>query len=329
VTRPLRRAPRERAYPRAMRNLGSSDLSVHPLCLGSNIFGWSVDEQQSFAVLDAYAAAGGNFIDTADSYSAWIPGNSGGESETIIGSWMTARGNRDELVVATKVGKLPGLEGLAPATIRTGAENSLKRLGTDRIDLYWAHMDDTDTPLEESLGAFGELIAEGKVRAIGASNFSAPRLAEALTVSRENGLPEYVAVQPHYNLVFRDEYEGALADLCVRENIGCSPYFGLASGFLTGKYRPGGPEVDSPRAGSAAGYLDDRGIAVLAALDEVAGAHGTSVAAVALAWLAAQPGVVSPIASARTPEQLAELLPVAELELSAAELQRLTEASAR
>jgi aryl-alcohol dehydrogenase-like predicted oxidoreductase len=312
-----------------MRKLGVSDLSVHTLCLGSNIFGWTIDEQESFAVLDAYVAAGGNFIDTADSYSAWIPGNSGGESETIIGNWMTARGNRDAVVVATKVGKIPGLEGLAPATIRTAAENSLKRLGTDRIDLYWAHLDDAETPLEESLGAFRELIAEGKVRAIGASNFSAPRLAEALGVARENGLPEYVAVQPHYNLVFRDEYEGELADLCVREGIGCVPYYGLASGFLTGKYRPGGPEVGSPRAGSAAAYLDDRGIAVLAALDEVGAAHGTTVAAVALAWLAAQPGVVSPIASARTPEQLAELLPLDGLELSPAELQQLTQASAR
>ena len=311
-----------------MRTLGSSDLSVHPLCLGGNIFGWTADEQQSFAVLDAYAAAGGNFIDTADSYSSWIHGNSGGESETIIGRWMAARGNRDDIVIATKVGKKPGLEGLAPTTIRRAAEESLARLGTDRIDLYYAHLDDETTSLEATLGAFGELIAEGKVRHIAASNYGAPRLAEALAIARENGLPEYVAVQPHYNLVFRDEYEGALADLCVRENIGCVPYFGLASGFLTGKYRAGGPEVASARAGSAADYLDDRGIAVLAALDEVAAAHGTTVAAVALSWLAAQPGVVAPIASARTPEQLAELLPLAELELNAAELARLTAASA-
>jgi aryl-alcohol dehydrogenase (NADP+) len=312
-----------------MRKLGSSGLSVHPLCLGSNVFGWTVDEPQSFAVLDAYAAAGGNFVDTADSYSAWSAGNSGGEAETIIGNWMRARRNRDELVVATKVGKLPGLEGLSPSTIRSAAEGSLRRLGTDRIDLYWAHVDDSDTPLEESLGALGELIAEGKVRAIGASNFSAPRLARALAVARGNGLPRYVAVQPHHNLVFRDEYDGALADLCVREQIGCVPYFGLASGFLTGKYRPGGPAVASPRAGSASAYLDERGVAVLAALDDVAAAHATTVAAVALAWLAAQPAVVSPIASARTPEQLAELLPLAELELPASDLQRLTEASAQ
>jgi aryl-alcohol dehydrogenase-like predicted oxidoreductase len=312
-----------------MRNLGSSDLSVHPLCLGTNIFGWTIDEQESFAVLDAYAAAGGNFVDTADSYSAWIHGNRGGESETIIGNWMAARGNRDEIVVATKVGKKPGLEGLAPATIRRAAEDSLARLATDRIDLLYAHLDDAATPLESSLAAFGALIAEGKVRAVAASNYSAPRLTEALAIARDNGLPEYVAVQPHYNLVFRDEYEGALADLCVREGIGCAPYFGLASGFRTGKYRPGGPAVSSPRAGSASAYLDERGIAVLGALDEVAAAHGATVAAVALAWLAAQPGVVSPIASARSPEQLAELLPMAGLDLGDDELRRLTEASAR
>jgi aryl-alcohol dehydrogenase (NADP+) len=312
-----------------MRILGSSDLSVHPLCLGTNIFGWTIDEQESFAVLDAYAAAGGNFVDTADSYSAWIHGNRGGESETIIGNWMAARGNRDEIVVATKVGKKPGLEGLAPATIRRAAEDSLARLATDRIDLLYAHLDDAATPLESSLAAFGALIAEGKVRAVAASNYSAPRLAEALAIARENGLPEYVAVQPHYNLVFRDEYEGALADLCVREGIGCAPYFGLASGFLTGKYRPGGPAVSSPRASSASAYLDERGIAVLGALDEVAAAHSATVAAVALAWLAAQPGVVSPIASARSREQLAELLPMAGLELGDDELRRLTEASAR
>jgi aryl-alcohol dehydrogenase-like predicted oxidoreductase len=312
-----------------MRTLGSSDLLVHPLCLGSNIFGWTVDEQQSFAVLDSYAAAGGNFIDTADSYSSWIHGNSGGESETIIGHWMAARGNRDDIVVATKVGKKPGLEGLAPATIRRAAEESLARLGTDHIDLYYAHLDDESTSLEATLGAFGDLIAEGKVRHIAASNYGAPRLAEALAVARENGLPEYIAVQPHYNLVFRDEYEGALADLCVREGIGCVPYLGLASGFLTGKYRAGGPDVASARAGSASEYLDDRGIAVLAVLDEVAATHGTTVAAVALGWLAAQPGVVAPIASARTPEQLADLLPLADLELSATELQRLSAASAK
>ncbi len=306
-----------------MRNIGSSDLSVHPLCLGTNVFGWTVDERQSFAVLDAYAAAGGNFIDTADSYSAWADGNSGGESEAIIGRWMAARGNRDDMVVATKVGQMPGLGGLAPATIRAAAEASLARLGTDRIDLYWAHVDDEGTPLADTLGAFGELIGEGKVRYAGASNYGAPRLAEALAIARAGGLPEYVAVQPKYNLVARDQYEGPLADLCVREGVSCVPYYGLASGFLTGKYRPGGPAVASARAGSASQLLDERGIAALRALDEVAASHATTVAAVALAWVAAQPGVAAPIASARTPEQLADLLPFADLELSGDELRLL------
>ena len=306
-----------------MRNIGSSDLSVHPLCLGTNVFGWTVDERQSFAVLDAYAAAGGNFIDTADSYSAWADGNSGGESEAIIGRWMAARGNRDDMVVATKVGQMPGLGGLAPATIRAAAEASLARLGTDRIDLYWAHVDDEGTPLADTLGAFGELIGEGKVRYAGASNYGAPRLAEALAIARAGGLPEYVAIQPKYNLVARDQYEGPLADLCVREGVSCVPYYGLASGFLTGKYRPGGPAVASARAGSASQLLDERGIAALRALDEVAASHATTVAAVALAWVAAQPGVAAPIASARTPEQLADLLPFADLELSGDELRLL------
>jgi aryl-alcohol dehydrogenase-like predicted oxidoreductase len=307
-----------------MRTIGTTDLSVHPLCLGGNVFGWTVDEPASFAVLDAYAAAGGNFVDTADSYSAWVPGNRGGESETILGRWMAARGNRDDIVVATKAGKMPGLSGLAPETIRRAAEESLARLGTDRIDLYYAHLDDEDTPLADSLAAFATLIDEGKVRYVAASNYSAPRLAEALAVARANDLPAYVAVQPHYNLVHRGDYEGELADLCEREGLSCLPYSGLASGFLTGKYRVGGPDTGSPRAGGARSYLNADGLAVLAALDEIAESHGTTDAAVALAWLAAQKAVASPIASARTPEQLAELLPMAELELGAAELARLS-----
>jgi aryl-alcohol dehydrogenase-like predicted oxidoreductase len=310
-----------------MRTIGSTDLAVFPLCFGGNIFGWTVDEPSAFAVLDAYAAAGGNFIDSADSYSAWVPGNRGGESETVIGRWMAARGNRDDVIVATKVGKMPGLAGLAPATIRRAAEDSLARLGTDRIDLYYAHLDDEDTPLEESLAAFGELVDEGKVRYIAASNYGAARLAEALAVSRANNLPSYVAVQPHYNLVHRSEYEGALAELCVREGLSCIPYSALASGFLTGKYRVGGADTGSQRAGSARAYLDDRGVAVLAALDEVAASHATTVAAVALAWLAAQPAVAAPIASARTPAQLADLLPMADLVLTDAELDRLSSAA--
>jgi aryl-alcohol dehydrogenase-like predicted oxidoreductase len=312
-----------------MRTLGSSDLSVFPLCLGSNIFGWTIDESQSFAVLDAYAAAGGNFIDTADSYSAWVTGNSGGESETIIGNWMAARGNRDQMVIATKVGKSPGLEGLAPATIRRAAEASLDRLRTDRVDLYYAHTDDDNTPRDETLGAFGDLLREGKVRYIAASNYTAPRLGEALDLARGGALPSYLAIQPHYNLMHREEYEGATAELCAREGVACVPYFALASGFLTGKYRIGAAVGSgSPRAGTARGYLDERGLAVLAVLDDLAAVHATTVAAVALAWLAAQPTVATPIASARTPEQLAELLPMEELDLAAAELQRLSAASA-
>ena len=235
-----------------MRTIANTDLSVFPLCLGSNIFGWTADERESFAVLDAYAAAGGNFVDTADSYSAWIEGNKGGETETIIGRWMSSRGNRDAIVVATKVGKTPGLEGLAPATIRRAAEESLARLETDRIDLYYAHMDDEDTPLEDSLAAFGELIAEGKVRHIAASNYTAPRLAAALEAARGSDLPAYVALQPAYNLLDRDGVRGRRSQqLCEREGLGCIPYFGVAKGFLTGKYRVGGPEVSSQRAGSA------------------------------------------------------------------------------
>ncbi len=277
------------------------------------------------AVLDAYVAAGGNFVDTADGYGDWVEGNPRGASERIIGRWMAARGNRDELVIATKVGRAQGMRGLAAETIRTGAEQSLERLGTDRIDLYYAHADDPETPLEETMAAFDELVRAGKVLHVAASNYSAPRLAEALRVSDREGFVRYVALQPEYNLVSRSEYEGELQELCVAERIACMPYYALASGFLTGKYRPGGPEVDSPRADSAVRHLDS-GARVLAALDEVAAAHSTTIAAVALAWLRAQPGVAAPIASARSPEQLAELLPMAELELAPEELERLSAA---
>jgi len=311
-----------------MRRVGSSDLSVFPLCLGANVFGWTSDERESFAVLDAYAAAGGNFIDTADVYSAWAPGNSGGESEEILGRWMAARGNRDDIVLATKVGRLPGAEDLRPATILRAAEHSLARLQTDHIDLYYAHGDDDESlPIADTLGAFAELIDEGKVRYIAASNYGVPRLAEALELARGGQLPSYVALQPHYNLVDRMQYEGPLAALCAREGVACIPYYALARGFLTGKYRAGGDNADSPRAGAASAHLDARGHAILAALDELAAGRETTVAAVALAWLAAQPTVVAPIASARTPGQLAELLPMADLELSEAELERLTEAA--
>ncbi|MEU3874796.1 MULTISPECIES: aldo/keto reductase [Streptomyces] len=309
------------------RTIGS--LSVHPLALGGNVFGWTADEKESFAVLDAYAEAGGNFIDTADVYSAWVPGNRGGESETILGAWLAARGNRDRTVIATKVGAgVPEPAGLAPATIRSRVEESLRRLGTDYIDLYYTHYDDTSQTVEDIIGTLDALVKEGKVREIAASNISAERLEASLAFSDASGLAKYVAIQPHYNLVSRDTYEGPLADVAARHGLAAVPYYALASGFLTGKYRPG-TTVDSARAGSAAKHLEtERGRRVLAALDEVAAAHGADVSTVALAWLAAQPTVATPLASARTVDQLPALLAVADLHLTDAELGQLTEASA-
>jgi aryl-alcohol dehydrogenase-like predicted oxidoreductase len=255
-------------------------------------------------------------------------GGAGG-SERIIGSWIAARGNREQLVIATKVGMSRDLHGLSEATIRQGIDGSLERLGIDTIDLYYAHQDDPDTPLEETLGTFQALIDEGRIRHAGASNYSAARLSEALRIGRRDGMASYVALQPHYNLMERDGYEAELAAVCEQHGLACIPYFGLARGFLTGKYRRDGPEIDSPRAaGVRESYFNERGFAVLDALDGVAAAHDTSVAAVALAWLLAQPTVLAPIASATSPEQLAELLECARLELSAAELERLSSASA-
>jgi aryl-alcohol dehydrogenase-like predicted oxidoreductase len=315
-----------------MPKIASTELDVFPLCLGGNVFGWTADEAESFAVLDAYVEAGGNFVDTADQYSEWVPGNSGGESESILGRWMASRGNRDDVVIATKVGKLTGRQGLSAATIRAAAEDSLRRLRTDRIDLYWAHRDDEDTPQEETLEAFDQLVRAGKVRSIGASNFGADRLSAALEVSQREGFARYVALQNEYNLMARAGYEAELAELCVRADVSMLPYYGLAAGFLTGKYRTGGTaDADgaSPRAGQASAYLSDpRATAVLDSLDEVASAHGTSVAAVALAWLRARPAVLAPIASARTVEQLRDLLAAAQLLLSHDELSRLDAASA-
>jgi aryl-alcohol dehydrogenase-like predicted oxidoreductase len=311
-----------------MSKIPRTDLDVFPLCLGGNVFGWTADRDASFSVLDGYAAGGGNFIDTADAYMAGVPGNSGGESETIIGEWTAARGNRDEVVIATKVGKMPGFEGLGSETIHRAADASLKRLGTDHIDLYYSHADDPDTPLEETLGAFGELIEAGKVRQVAASNYSAARLAEALAIAEREGLPRYVALQPKYNLVERDYETNGQRDLCEREDLACFPYYALASGFLTGKYRPGAGHIDSPRAKGAAKYLDERGEAVLKVLDEVAAAHRVEVAAVAVAWLREQPTVLAPIASARNAEQLAPLLESVSLELGASELDALSSASA-
>jgi aryl-alcohol dehydrogenase-like predicted oxidoreductase len=292
--------------------LGKTDLQVHPLCLGGNVFGWSANAEQSFEVLTAYESAGGNFIDTADMYSRWHTGNVGGESETIIGDWMRSRGNRNEIVVATKVAKLGTRPGLSAANVAAAAEDSLRRLGTDYIDIYYAHHDDESVPLEESLTAFNQLVVAGKVRYLAASNYTAARLEEALMISRDLGMSEYLLLQPNYNAIVRDEYEGALLATAVKENIPVLPYFSLAAGFLTGKYQPG-VIVDSVRADDMPDYMTDRGWAILKALTEIAEEENTSIASVALGWLRAQPGVVTPIASARTPEQLAEILPVVEL----------------
>ncbi|GAA1911141.1 aldo/keto reductase [Streptantibioticus ferralitis] len=313
-----------------MARIGSSELDVFPLAFGGNVFGWTADEKESFELLDAYTAAGGNFIDTADAYSAWVPGNSGGESEAILGRWFAARGAsmRDRVVLATKVGQHPDFRGLKADTIKGAVKQSLRRLRTDHIDLYYTHRDDPDTPVEEFLGALDHLVKEGKVREIGASNISAERLAEALAASEREGLAKYVALQQLYNLVERDQYEGPLAEVVASHGLSSVPYYALAAGFLTGKYRPGA-QVDSARAGSAGKYLDSaRGQRVLTALDEVAQARHAEVATVALAWLAAQPTVAAPIASARTLDQLPALLAVAELTLSTDELAKLTAASA-
>ncbi|MEU6677289.1 aldo/keto reductase [Streptomyces sp. NPDC046853] len=312
----------------SLRKLGSSDLDVFPLALGGNVFGWTADEAQSFSVLDAYTAAGGNFIDTADVYSAWVDGNKGGESETVIGNWFASRGNRSDVVLATKVGAHPEYKGLSANTIKAGAEESLRRLRTDYIDLYYTHYDDPTVPVEEIIGALDDLVTSGKVRAIAASNVTPERLQEFLDFSDREGLARYAALQPHYNLVSRDTYEGSLQDVASRSGLAAVPYYALAAGFLTGKYRPG-TQVDSARAAGAGKHLEtERGRKVLAALDEVAEARGAEIATVALAWLAAQPTVAAPIASARTVEQLPALLAVGDLELTQAEVTTLTEASA-
>jgi aryl-alcohol dehydrogenase (NADP+) len=305
--------------------LGRTDLRVFPVCLGTNVFGWTADEAESFAVLDAFVAQGGNLLDSADSYSAFAPGNRGGESETIIGRWLSARGRRDDVLIATKVGRHPKLPGLSADNIAAAVEASLQRLQTDYIDLYWAHADDPETPLEETLSAFDELIRAGKVRYIGASNYSTERLREALRVSSAGGMARFEALQPHYNLLERDHYEGALADLCVAEDISCLPYFSLAKGFLTGKHRRGADASASPRASQALGYLDARGERLLKGLDQVAAAHATSVTAVALAWLRRRPAVLAPIASARITAQLADIMAAATVELSDEEVQQLTD----
>jgi aryl-alcohol dehydrogenase-like predicted oxidoreductase len=292
------------------------------------VFGWTIDEQRSFAVLDAYVRAGGNFIDTADTYGRRGPGGAG-ESERIIGRWMAARENRDELVIATKVGMDSDLSGLSEATIRRGIEGSLERLGLDTVDLYYAHQDDPGTPLEETLGAFDALAREGKIRHAAASNYSASRLGEALAIGERERMARYVALQPHYNLMERREYEGELATVCERHGLACVPYFALARGFLTGKYSRGAALPDGPRAGGVRdSYFNERGFAVLDALRQTAADRETTVAAVALAWLHVQPTVIAPIASATSPEQVAELVASATLALSVEECELLSSVSA-
>ncbi len=312
------------------RRLGRTELNVSPLCFGGNVFGWTADEATSFRLLDRFAGAGLNFIDTADGYSRWVPGHQGGESEAIIGKWLKARGGRDQIVVATKVGADlgPDRKGLSARWIAKAVEDSLRRLQTDYIDLYQAHFDDPDTPFEETLGAFSALMQAGKVRAIGASNLTAARLKAALEAADAAGLPRYQCLQPHYNLSERSKFEGALEDLCRANDLGVIPYYGLAGGFLTGKYRSKADLSQSPRGAGAAKYLNEQGLRILAALDEVAAGHAATPGQVALAWLMARPGVTAPIASASNLDQLNELLASTRLELSAADLEQLDRASA-
>ncbi|GAA3586284.1 aldo/keto reductase [Klugiella xanthotipulae] len=306
--------------------LGSSDLRVFPITLGGNVFRWTAGEAESHSVLDAFVAGGGNLIDTADGYSHWAPGHTGGESETVIGSWLSGRGTRDDVLIATKVSTHPAFSGLAPETIRAAAEASLARLQTDHIDLYYAHFDDPSVPLADSVGALSELVDAGKVRYLAISNYTPERIDEWFQVTTDNSLHPAVALQPHYNLVERD-FEHGLRDRAERYGLGVLPYFSLAKGFLTGKYRSD-TTSDSPRASQAREYLDQRGTRVLAVLDSIAATHDVEVASVSLAWLRQQPTVVAPIASARTVDQLTALLSSAALTLSGDELTALTAASA-
>jgi aryl-alcohol dehydrogenase-like predicted oxidoreductase len=315
------------------RKLGRVELYVTPLCLGGNVFGWTADEETSCKVLDAYVAGGGNFIDTADVYSAWIPGHVGGESEAILGHWMSTRKNRDHVIIATKVGSrmgtAPNAQGLSRRYIMEEVEASLKRLQTDYIDLYQAHRDDPNTPLEETLFAFNDLVRQGKVRYVGASNYSASRLREALQVSEQHGYVRYESLQPPYSLVNRADYERDLEPLCLQQGLGVIPYSSLASGFLTGKYRPGKDLPSSPRAkGIQERYMNERGFRVLEQLDRVAAAHNATVSQVALAWVMARPGITAPIASATSVEQVRELLGAVDLKLSEEDIKALDRVSA-
>jgi aryl-alcohol dehydrogenase-like predicted oxidoreductase len=311
------------------RRLGQSSLEVSPITFGCNVFGWTADEKTSFALLDAWVDAGFNFLDTADVYSRWHPGNSGGESEVIIGKWLKARGSRDKVVLATKLGieMAPGKKGLSRAYMQTAVEDSLRRLQTDYIDLYQSHRDDPETPVEETLSAYADLVKQGKVREIGASNFSADRLAESLKVSTAKGLPRYQSLQPQYSLVERAEFEGPLEDLCLAEKVGVIGYYSLASGFLTGKYRSRADMEGRTRGPRVEKYLNDYGFGVVKVLDEVAKKYEAKPGQIALAWLIARPSVTAPIASATNLEQLAELVEAAEIELDAESIQKIDAAS--
>lgn len=312
------------------RQLGHSGLQVTPLCFGGNVFGWTVDEATSFQLLDAFVEAGCNFIDTADVYSRWVPGNTGGESETIIGKWLKQSGKRDKVVIATKVGMNmgEGRKGLSKAYILRAAEDSLRRLGVETIDLYQSHVDDLESPLEERFEAYAQLIKQGKVRAIGASNYIAPRLAEALVTSRQHGLPSYQCLQPLYNVYDRSGYEGALEKVCEQNGLGVIPYFSLASGFLTGKYRSQADLSKSQRGERVKQYLNERGLRIVAALTKVGNDHGMSPTSVALAWLMARPSVTAPIASATSLAQLKDLLAAVRLKLDSPAIRYLNDASA-
>ncbi|MFT9008569.1 MAG: aldo/keto reductase [Bifidobacterium sp.] len=311
-----------------MATLGNGGTEIYPLVLGSNTFGWTSSEQDSRTVLDDFVAAGGNLIDTADVYSAWAPGHSGGESEIILGRWLATSGKRDKILVATKVSQHPQYSGLSADNIEAAANASLLRLGTDVIDLYYAHFDDDKTPLEETVAAFDKLVKEGKVRYVGISNYSAERIEEWFRIARENDLTLPVALEPHYNLVTRKNYETNLLPVAKKENLAVFPYFALASGFLTGKYRTEEDLKGKQREGMVKGYFSQEGLEVVAAMDEIAKSHDVAIATVALAWLRHQPQIAGPIASARIPEQLPALLASTKLDLSADELSTLDKASA-
>ena len=309
------------------RKLGRSALEVAPIAFGGNVFGWTADEATSFALLDAFVDAGFNLIDTADGYSAWVPGNQGGESETIIGKWLRRSGKRDQVLIATKVAKLSRRPGLSAGNIAAAVEDSLQRLQSETIDLYQSHQDDPATPIAETLGAYARLVEQGKVRVIGASNFTAARLAESLEVSRKHRLPRYESLQPEYNLVARAGYENELEPLVRREQIGVINYYALASGFLTGKYRTEADLTKSPRGRGVKKYLDTRGLGVIAALDDIAAKHRATPAQIALAWLIARPGITAPIASATSVGQLQEILASVRLQLDVDDIAQLDRAS--